>query len=72
LSGSDKWRLGAELFSEYGNSRDLPAWNQQAHQLGPVAKANFGNGVFIQTAVRFGLTGEADDAMAKIFIGREF
>jgi len=72
VTGADKWRLGAELFSEYGNSRDLPDWDQQAHQIGPVAKVDFGNGMFLQTAVRFGLTDGADDSMAKIFIGREF
>ena len=72
LTGADKWRLGAELFSEYGNSRELPEWDQQAHQFGPVAKVDFGNGLFLQTAVRFGLTDGADDAMAKFFIGQEF
>lgn len=72
FSGRDEWRIGAELFSEYGNSRDLPDFSQQAHQIGPVAKVDLDNGVFLQTAVRFGLTEGADNAMAKVFIGREF
>ena len=72
LTGEDKWRLGAELFSEYGNSRDIPGLDEQAHQIGPVAKIDLDNGIYIQTAVRFGLTESSDDTMAKVFIGREF
>lgn len=70
--GTDNWRLGAELFSEFGNTRDFPGIDDQAHQIGPVVKASWGNGVYIQSAVRFGLTGSSDDAMTKFFIGREF
>lgn len=70
--GSDKIRFGAELFSEYGNTEDLPGFDQQAHQLGPVFKAEWDNGVYLQTAVRAGLTSGSDDFMGKIFIGREF
>jgi len=72
LLGSDDWRLGAEAFSEYGNTSNLAGWDDQAHQIGPVAKAEWKNGVYLQTAVRFGLTDASDDVMAKVFIGREF
>ena len=70
--GSQDWRLGAELYSEYGNTRDIPGFNQQAHQLGPIVKVEWDNGVFFQTGVRFGLTDGADDSMFKIFLGRDF
>jgi len=70
--GADGWRFGAEVFSEFGNTRDIPGFDDQAHQVGPVVKASWSNGVFLQSAVRFGLTDGADDAMAKLFIGREF
>ncbi len=70
--GTEIWRLGAELFSEYGNTRDLPGLAQQAHQLGPVVKAEWQNGAFIQAAIRTGLTSGSDDVMAKIFVGKEF
>jgi hypothetical protein len=70
--GSEKWRLGAELFSEYGDTRDLAAFEDQAHQLGPVVKAEWKNGIYLQSAVRFGLTDGSDDAMFKVFVGREF
>ncbi|HAY06901.1 MAG TPA: hypothetical protein PKV67_11410 [Hyphomonas sp.] len=72
LFGTPKWRFGAELFSEYGNTEDIPGFGQQAHQAGPVVKAEWDNGIFVQAAVRTGLTDGADDLMGKIFIGREF
>ncbi len=71
LATSD-WRLGLELFSEFGNSRDIQGIEEQAHQIGPVIKASWDNGVYLQSAVRAGVTNGADDAMAKLFIGREF
>lgn len=69
---TDRWRFGVELFSEYGNSRDFADLDDQAHQIGPVVKSSWDNGVFIQAAVRAGLTDGADDGMMKFFIGREF
>jgi len=70
--GTEDMRFGAELFSEYGSTEDLPGFSQQAHQLGPVFKAGWDNGVYLQTAVRAGLTGGSDNLMAKVFVGREF
>ena len=70
--GSEKWRLGMEVFSEFGNSRDIPDFDDQAHQIGPVVKVSWNNGVYLQSAVRFGLTDGSDDTMAKLFLGREF
>lgn len=70
--GTDKWRFGGELFSEFGISSDLLPLEEQAHQAGPVVKAEWANGVYLQAAVRAGLTDGSDDLMGKIFIGREF
>lgn len=70
--GARSWRLGAEVFSEYGNSRDLASLDEQAHQIGPVVKAGWDNGVYVQAAARVGLTDGSDDGMIKLFIGREF
>ena len=70
--GTGDMRFGAELFSEYGNTEDLPDFDQQAHQFGPVFKAEWNNGIYLQMAVRAGLTSGSDDLMAKVFIGREF
>jgi hypothetical protein len=70
--GSSELRLGVELFSEYGNSEDIPAFDEQAHQLGPVLKAEWDNGVYIQTGARFGLTDASDDSSFRLSVGREF
>ena len=70
--GSNDWRLGVEAFSEFGNSRDIPGLDEQAHQIGPVIKAAWENGLFVQSALRFGVTSAADDTMFKVFVGREF
>ncbi len=70
--GATKWRAGAELFSEFRNAKNLPNLDEQAHQIGPVVKADLPNGVFLQAALRAGLTPDSDDVMAKVFIGREF
>lgn len=66
------WRFGVEAFSEFGNSREIPSFDEQAHQIGPVLKASWDNGVYLQSAVRFGLTSGSDDVMFKLFVGREF
>lgn len=70
--GASRWRLGAEILSEYGNTRDFAALDDQAHQVGPVVKFEWDNGVYLQSSVRFGLTDAADDVMGKVFVGREF
>lgn len=70
--GSDDWRIGLEAFSEYGNTREIPGLKDQAHQIGPVLKVEWDNGVYLQTAARVGISRGADDGMIKLFIGREF
>lgn len=69
---SHDWRFGAELFSEFGNTRDIPGFEQQAHQIGPLVKASWDNGLYLQGGIRFGVTENSDDAMFKLFLGREF
>ena len=66
------WRFGAEFFSDYANSRDIPGLDQQAHQFGPVLKADWDNGVCLQAGARAGLTDGADGTMMQIFLGRGF
>jgi len=72
LFNARKWRIGAELFSEYGNTEDLLGLEEQAHQIGPIVKADWSNGLYVQAGARSGLTDGSDDYMAKIFVGREF
>lgn len=70
--GTSDWKVGAELFSELGNTRDITSINAQAHQFGPIVKAAWSNGVYVQSGIRFGITDATDDAMFKFFIGRAF
>ncbi len=70
--GTRDWRLGAEMFSEYGNADDIPGLKDQAHQAGPVLKAEWDNGIYLQTALRAGVTDGADSWMGKVFIGKAF
>lgn len=72
FANTERWRLGVEVFSEFGNTRDIPGFDDQAHQIGPVVKASWTNGVYLQSALRVGLTDGSDDSMAKVFVGREF
>lgn len=72
IFGASGTRLGFEVFSEWGNSRDIGGIDEQAHQIGPVIKLDWSNGAFLQSAIRAGLTDTSDDAMFKVFIGREF
>lgn len=70
--GTERWRLGLETFNEFGNTRDIPDFEDQAHQIGPVIKASWDNNIYIQASLRAGVTDGADDAMMKFFIGRDF
>ncbi len=70
--GAEDWRFGAEVFSEFGSTENIPRLRDQAHQIGPVVKASWSGGYYLQSAVRFGLTEGSDDAMFKVFVGREF
>jgi hypothetical protein len=60
------------LFIEFSNTGDYATFDQQAHQIGPVLKAAWEGGMYLQSAIRFDLTEGADDAMVKLFLGREF
>lgn len=70
--GSEDWRAGVEIFSEFGNTRDIPGFDEQAHQIGAVVKVSWENGIYAQSAVRTGLSDGSDDTMLKLFVGREF
>ena len=62
----------SERFIDCSNTRDFATFDQQAHQIDPVLKAAWENGVYRQSAIRFDLTEGSDIAMVKLFLGREF
>lgn len=65
-------RLGLEMFNDFGRLRDSDGFGSQDHQLGPVLKASFKNGFYIQTGYRAGLSDDAADHLFKLFAGKKF
>lgn len=72
IPGVAKTRVGVEMFNDFGNLRDDAGFDGQDHQIGPVMKADFPNGVYFQAGYRAGLSDDAPDHLLKFFIGRKF
>ena len=64
--------VGVEMFNNFGNLRKLSGFKAQDHQIGPVVKAKFDNGIFLQTGYRVGVSDEAPNNTAKLAFGRKF
>lgn len=65
-------RVGLEMFNDFGRLRDTTGFDSQDHQLGPVIKASFHHGLYLQTGYRTGLSDEGTDHLVKLFIGKKF
>ncbi len=72
IPGTEKTRLGVEMFNDFGNLRDDTPFSAEDHQLGPVMKTQFANGVYLQAGYRAGLSDDAPNHLLKLFIGRKF
>lgn len=72
IPGTNKTRVGIEMFNDFGNLRDDAGFSAQDHQIGPVMKAYFPKGVYIQAGYRAGLSDDAPDHLLKFFVGRNF
>lgn len=72
IPGANKTRIGIEMFNDFGNLRNDSGFSSQDHQIGPVMKAYFSKGVYIQAGYRAGLSDDAPDHLLKFFIGRNF
>ncbi len=66
------FRLGAELFNDFSKLNQLSGYANQDHQFGPVIKASFHNGLYLQTGYRTGISRQAADHSIKLFIGTSF
>ncbi|MEM9988895.1 MAG: hypothetical protein AAF723_05180, partial [Pseudomonadota bacterium] len=64
--------VGVEMFNDFGNLRSTTNKSDQDHQFGPVAKASFDNGAYLQAGYRAGLYEEAPDHLFKFFVGQKF
>ena len=71
-SGFEKISLGAEMFSDFGELERAGAFDDQNHQIGPVMKANFRGGAYLQFGYRAGISDDAPDHLLKLFIGKKF
>lgn len=65
-------RLGAEMFNDFGRLNDLSGYDDQEHQIGPVAKLSFDNGAYMQIGYRAGISQDSADHLFKLFIGKNF
>lgn len=67
-----KVSVGVEMFSDLGELNNVGSFDDQNHQIGPVVKANFGKGAYLQFGYRAGLSDDAPDNILKLFLGRKF
>ena len=65
-------RIGLEMFNRFGNLRRQSGFDAQSHQLGPVLKGRIADGLSYQTGMVFGLSEDAPDASAKLFLIKTF
>ena len=68
----DRVSLGAEMFSDFGELQNAGGFDDQNHQIGPVMKAYWDNGAYLQFGYRAGLSDDAPDHILKLFVGRRF
>lgn len=65
-------RIGLEMFNDIGRVNDNSSFEQQDHQMGPVLKASFDSGLYMQTGYRTALSDDGTDHLVKFFIGQKF
>lgn len=68
----DSLKLGVESFNDFGKLNEQTGYSNQSHQIGPVMKAGFANGAFMQVGYRSGLSRDSADHLVKVFVGRDF
>lgn len=65
-------RIGVQLFSDYGTTEALPGFDEQEHELGPVASFDVGEDWSLVTGALFGLTDASADAQFRLWVSRDF
>lgn len=66
------WKLGVDMFNDLGRLRDLSGYDNQDHQIGPVASFAFDHGFAIQTTYRAGISSESVDNTFGLFLKKKF
>ena len=72
VQGIKKWQLGVEMFNDIGRTSQQSGFERQDHQIGPVTKISFNNGIYAQAGYRYGASDSAADHLFKCFIGTKF
>lgn len=67
-----KLKLGAEMFNDFDKLNQQSGYSEQDHQFGPLIKANFAGGSYLQTGYRTGLSKSATDHSFRLFLGHNF
>lgn len=71
-SSINNLQYGVEMFNSFGRLKNLNGYSNQDHQIGPVMKADFSNGAFVQAGYRTGISKSATDHLVKLFLGARF
>lgn len=65
-------RYGVEMFNDFGNLSRQSGYSNQDHQIGPVLKMGFRNGLSIETGYRLGVSNAARDHIFKFSLAKNF
>jgi hypothetical protein len=67
---SEKWKIAAEHYADYGEFRSINAASEQSHQIWAVVNHE-GKAVNIETGIGFGLTSASDRVTLKLMVSRD-
>ncbi len=65
-------RIGVRLFSDYGSTEDFRDFDEQSHEIGPVASFDVSGDWSLLTGALFGLTDASADVQFKLWVTRDF
>ncbi len=72
ISWLKKSSAGIEMFNDFGNLRTQSGYSNQDHQMGPVFKGSFDNGLSFETGYRTGISRASRDHLVKLGIAKSF
>ena len=64
--------IGIEMFNDFGNLSNQSGYSDQDHQIGPVFKGKFDNGISFETGYRLGVSRAARDHLFKLGVAKSF
>ncbi len=67
---SEKWKVAAEHYADYGQFRDIHGASEQTHQIWAVVNHE-GKTINVETGIGFGLTAASDKVTLKLMLSRD-